>query len=71
MMVTAVQHYTRAINSGALSQEYLAVVYRYRSDSYAALGDQKRAIADNDYARQLMPEDSVLEPTPAAGAKLR
>ena len=69
--VTAIQHYTRAINSGTLSQQYLAVMYRYRGASYAALGDHKRALTDQEKAGELTLDDSVLKVAPAAGAKPR
>ncbi len=71
MHVLAIKSYTRIINTGYLSPDYQAVVFRYRADSYAAIGDRKHAIEDQKMARDLAPVDAVLKVTPAAGPKTR
>ena len=69
--VLGIRAYTRIINTGYLSPDYQAVVFRYRADSYAAIGDRKHAIEDQKMARDLAPVDAVLKVTPAAGPKTR
>ena len=71
MHVLAIQTYTRVINTGYLSPEYQAVVFRYRADSYTAIGDRRHAIGDQEMARDLAPDDAVLKVTPAAGPETR
>ena len=55
---TAIQLYTRAILSGDLSPQYLSIVYRYRADAYAALGDRNHAIEDYDTGIRLNSTDA-------------
>ena len=72
MHVLGIKTYTRIINTGYLSPEYQAVVFRYRADSYAAIGDRKHANGDQEMARNLAPaDDAVLKVTPAAGPETR
>jgi tetratricopeptide (TPR) repeat protein len=54
----AIESYTRAITSGHMSPEYLAVVYRFRGNSYAVLGDRKHATKDYAVAIRLDPNDA-------------
>lgn len=55
---TAIQFYTKGITGGGLSPEYLAVIYRFRGDSYAALGDMKNALEDYDSGIRLDPSNA-------------
>ncbi len=71
MHVLGIKTYTWIINTGYLSPEYQAAVFRYRADSYAAIGDRKHAIEDQEMARDLAADDAVLKVTPAAGPETR
>jgi Flp pilus assembly protein TadD len=55
----AVQAYTRAIISGTLSPEALAVTFNNRGVAYGELGDFDRAILDYNEALGLRPEDTT------------
>lgn len=54
----AIQHCTRAIESGKLSGTPLAQIYYSRGIEWAAKGDNDRAIADYDAAIKILPEYS-------------
>ncbi len=71
MHVLGIKTYTWIINTGYLSPEYQAAVFRYRADSYAAIGDRRHAIGDQEMAHDLAPDDAVLKVAPAAGPETR
>ncbi len=55
----AVEAYTRAIVSGELDPETLAIVYNNRGVAYNAIGDYDRAIADYQESLTLAPGDEI------------
>lgn len=67
----AIQHCTRAIESGRLSGEPLAQVHYSRGIEWAAKGDMDRAIADYDAALRINPKyaDALFNRGHAWGAK--
>ena len=53
-----IEHCTRAISSGDLSDENLATIFNNRGFAYHEKGEYDRAIADYDRAIQLNPDDA-------------
>lgn len=55
----AISLYTKAIDSGGLSQKNLSIVYYYRGNAWDAKGDYDKAIADYTKAIEINPQDAI------------
>ena len=71
MHVLGIKTYTWVMNTGYLPPEFQAAVLQYRADSYAAIGDRRHAIGNQEMARDMALDDAVLKVTPAAGPETR